>query len=118
MTGGFMLSASSSSQVPLARGVPYSGGGGDRRLRAVVGVQAPYSVFLQVSDRHGGRRDAEKLGGERLDVSRRYPRRTQAGIDVAGQHVLRLDGTQRLGIAGIVRSGLLGSLELRADVAR
>ena len=46
-------------------------------------------------------RDAEQLGGERLDVAGRYPRRAQAGVDVAGQHVLRLDGTQRLGVAGI-----------------
>ena len=59
----------------------------------------------------------EEIGGKRLDVRFRYPRRAEIGVDVAGQHVLRLHFAQRLGVAGILRAGALGGGELLADVA-
>ena len=104
--------------MPLARAVPYSDGGGDRLLGGVVGLDAPDRVFLQVADLDRRRRDAEQLGGERLDVARRYPRCPEIGVDVAGQHVLRLHCPQGLGVAGVVRAGGLGGGELRPDIAR
>ena len=59
----------------------------------------------------------EQVGGECLDVALRYPRCTEIGVDVAGQHVLGLHGSQGLDIAGIVRAGMLGGGELGPDVA-
>ena len=59
----------------------------------------------------------EQVGGEGLDVGFRYPRGAEIGVDVAGQHVLGLHGPQGLGIAGIVRAGMLGGGELGPDVA-
>ena len=34
-----------------------------------------------------------------------YPRGTEVGVDVAGQHVLGLHGAQGLGVAGVGRAG-------------
>ena len=117
MTGVFMLRASSSSQVPLARGVPYSAVAATDCLGRVAGIDAPHRVFLQVADLDGRRGDAEQIGGERLDVGRRYPRCPEVGVDVAGQHVLGLHRSQGLGVAGVGRAGGLGGGELRPHVA-
>ena len=93
------------------------GGGGDRLLGGVVGVEAPDGILFQVGDRDGGRIDVEQIGGECLDVACRYPRCTELGVDVAGQHVLGLHGPQGFGIAGVSRAGTLGGGELGPDVA-
>ena len=77
--------------MPLARCVPYSEVAATEAFAAVIGVDAPDGVFLQVADRDGRRIDAEQLGGERLDVAFGYPRGTEIGVDVAGQHVFGLD---------------------------
>ena len=45
------------------------------------------------------------------------PRRPEIGIDVAGEHVLRLHVAQRLGVAGIGRAGVQDRGELGTDVA-
>ena len=113
-----MLRASSSSQVPLARGRAELGRGGDRRFGGVVGVDAPDGIFLQVGDRDRRRwLDMEEVGGECLDVALRYPRCAEIGVDVAGQHVLRLHAAAGLGVAGIGRAGIEDGGELGADVA-
>ena len=59
----------------------------------------------------------EQIGGERLDVAFGYPRRPEIGVDVAGQHVLRLHASQGLGVAGVIRPGTLGGGELGPHVA-
>ena len=61
--------------------------------------------------------DVEQLGGKRLDVAFRYPRRAEIGVDVAGQHVLGLHFPQGLDIAGKGRAGALGGGELGPHVA-
>ena len=50
MTGVFMLSACSSSHGAVGPGRAVIGGGGDRLLGRVAGVDAPHRVFLQVAD--------------------------------------------------------------------
>ena len=60
----------------------------------------------------------EQFGGECLDVAFGYPRCPEIGVDVAGQHVLGLYGSQCLDIAGIGRSSLLGGGELGLHIAR
>ena len=62
--------------------------------------------------------DTEEMGGKRLHVVFRYPGYPQIGVNVTGQHVLRLDGAQRLRVAGIGGSGTLGSGEFCADITR
>ena len=93
------------------------GRGGDRRLGGVVGVEAPDGIFFQVGDRDRRRLDVEQVGGECLDVALRYPRCAEIGVDVAGQHVLGLHGSQGVDIAGILRAGAFGGGELGPDVA-
>ena len=61
--------------------------------------------------------DAEQVGGERRMSSVWNPRCSEIGVDVAGQHVLGLHRPQRLGVAGVRRSGLLRGGELGPDVA-
>src|ERR1700676_2307396 len=60
--------------------------------------------------------DLEQIGGECLDVAFRYPRRTEIGVNVAWQYVLRLHGSQCFDIAGIRGAGRLDGGELGADV--
>ena len=65
-------------------------------------------------DRTGGH--LEQMGGKRLNVRGRHPRRAEIGIDVPGQYVLGLNGAQGLRI--LCRSGPLSGCQLGADVAR
>src|SRR5581483_10382151 len=88
------------------------GSSGDGLLRGVVGVQAPDGILLQMSDRHGVYLNAEKLGSEGLDVAFGYPRRSQIGVDVARQHVLRLHAAEGFGVAAVIGAGPLGDGEL------
>ena len=113
-----MLRARSSSQVPLALGVPYSAVAATDASAAWPASTLQTASFFEMADRDGRRRDAEQIGGERLDVGRRYPRRTEIGVDVAGQHVFGLHCRQRLGVAGVCRPGRLGGFELFPHVAR
>ena len=57
------------------------------------------------------------MGRECLDVALRYPRSSEIGVDIAGQHVLGLNCSQRGDIAGIGGAGMLGGGELVPDVA-
>ena len=72
------------------------GGRGDRFQGGVVGVDAPHRVFGEMPDLDRGRLDMEQIGGESLDVAFGNPRRAEIGVDVAGQHVLRLHVAQGL----------------------
>ena len=93
------------------------GGRGDRLLRGVVGVDAPHGVFGQVRHLDGCGRDVEQVGGEGLDVAFGNPRRAEIGVDVAGQHVLRLHVSQGLGVAGEGGAGGFRRGELGPHVA-
>ena len=118
MIGVFRFSACSSRLTPLARGRSEFRGRRDRGFRAVIGFHAPDGVFLQVADPDRRNGHAEEVGGEGLDVADGYPRRAEVGVDVAGQHVLRLNCTQGLGVSGIGRSGPAGCGQLLPHVAR
>jgi hypothetical protein len=59
----------------------------------------------------------EQIGRKCLNVFDRNPRRSEIGVDVAGEYVGRLDGAERLGITVEVRSGLLGGGEFCPDLA-
>ena len=50
---------------------------------------------------HCLRRHAEEPGSEGLDVRFWYPRCAQMRVDVAREYILRLDGAQSIGVAGI-----------------
>ena len=67
------------------------GGRRDRLDRPVIRLDAPHGVLLQVADLERLGRHVEQLGGERLDVRGRYPRRPEIGVDVARQNVFGLD---------------------------
>ncbi len=92
------------------------GGCGDGSFGRVSRIETPDGIFLQMCDGNARRINAEQFGGEGLDVGFGYPRSAQARIDVAWQHVLRLDATESLGIAGVIRAGVLGRLEFGSDV--
>ena len=94
--------------MPLALGVPYSAVAATDASAAWPASTLHTASFFRWPIVDGGRGDAEQLGGERLDVGCRYPRGTEVGVDVAGQHVLGLHVPQGLGVAGVGRAGGLG----------
>src|SRR5262249_41282793 len=61
---------------------------------------------------------AEQMRREGLDIAFRYPRRAQVGVDLAGQHILGLDGAQGVDIAGIGAASAFGGVQLGAHIAR
>jgi hypothetical protein len=81
------------------------------------GVQAPEGLVREVHDRDVLEWGAEQISRKDLDIAFGYPRRAQVSVDIARQHVLRLDQAQGLDITGIGASSTLGSCQLGPHVA-
>ncbi|MDZ4782037.1 MAG: hypothetical protein SGJ19_17450 [Planctomycetia bacterium] len=92
-------------------------GGSDRLRRGVIGFHAPGSLLLQLLYRNRRERDTEQVGGEGLDVAFGDPRRAEIGVDVAGEHVLRLHSFQGFDIAGEFASSPLSGVKFVTHVA-
>jgi hypothetical protein len=92
--------------------------GGDGLLGGIPDVHRPHRVLLQVRNIDRIRCDAEQGGGgEVADIGLGDPGGAEVGVDVAGQHVLRLHRPQGLGVAGVPRTRPLRRLELDPHVA-
>ena len=93
-------------------------GGGHRPDRLQARLDAPDRIGRQVGDGHRVRGNPKEVGGEGLDIRLRDPGGAQVGVNIAGEHILRLHQAQRFSIAGIGGASALGGRELGAYVAQ